>query len=232
MRQIARCAMALLAGGCLLAGCQDPTVPLRKELVEAKDQLAKVQAQNTELQQQTRQQQEQVQSLQALGDKRLDAIPHVERIQIGEYSTGVGADANSGDKGVKVFVETVDQDGMALKAAGDVTVQLYDLAAPQAQNMVGQCIWPAEKARRQWTNGFLTQHFIFECPWTSAPKHDEITARVEFVDYMTGKKFSAQRAVKVALGPASRPASQPAAGSASQSASRPATRPATAANVK
>ena len=34
---------------------------------------------------------------------------------------------------------------------------------------------------------FLGFHYILECPWKTIPRNGEITVRVEFTDYLTGK---------------------------------------------
>ena len=49
-------------------------------------------------------------------------------------------------------------------------------------------------------SGFMTNYYSFICPWKSSPPaHEEITVRVEFVDYLTGKSFTAQKTCKLQL---------------------------------
>ena len=197
----------LAAGGC--AG-PDETISLRRQLIEAQDGLRKAQDENLALHGQLRSRDEQIKALQALGaGKRLEKLFTVKRIQIGSYTGGVDTDGKPGDDGVKVLLEPRDAQDSTIKAAGDVTVQLYDLAAPPAQNLLAACHYTPEELAGKWTNGFLSQYFIFECPWgRNVPRHNQITVRVTFVDYLTGLSFTDQKVVTVALPPATQPAAQ------------------------
>ena len=110
-------------------------------------------------------------------------------------------DGREGHEGIKVFLRPLDADESVIKAAGDVKIQLYDLAAPKGRNLIGEYVWSAEKISQQWSSSAFTYHYSFECPWKkgAVPKHEEITVRVEFTDYLTGKVFSTQKICKVKL---------------------------------
>jgi hypothetical protein len=199
---------AMLVAGTVLAGCaQDPVPEILRQLHDSRDQLAKCNQQSLEMQAQLHQQEQQIATLQQLGDKRLDKLFRVSKIQVGDRSMGIADGNTTGDIGVKVYVETLDQYGDTIKAAGDVTVQLYDLAEPPNSNFIGEFAWLVDKMQVNWTEGFMSQFYIFECKWKSPPRHDQITVRIAFTDYLTGKTFTDQKAVQVTLpGPASKPA--------------------------
>ena len=205
---------ALLGAVFALGGCgvQDPTIPVRRELVETRDQLAKSQQQAIDLQKENQRLAEQVQTLQGLGAKHIDDLYVLKKVQVGSYSTGTNTDGKGGDDAVKVFVETFDQYGSTAKMAGTLTIQLYDLAAPAGANLVAECTLGPKDLGNKWINGFMSQFFQVECPWKTPPAHEEITIRIAFTDYLTGLKYTDQRMVKVNLSPAaaSQPASQPA----------------------
>jgi hypothetical protein len=228
-------ALALAALPAILAmgGCApDATIPIRRDLIEAQDQLKRAKDEDLALQEQLRQRDEQVRTLQALGTgKRMESLFTVKRVQIGSYSSGVNLDEKPGDDGVKVFVEPVDSSGSTIKAAGDVTIQLYDLAAPPGENLLQTFHYGPDEIAAKWTNGFLTQFFLFECVWDKdhAPKHDQVTIRVIFVDYLTGNTFTDQKAVHVALPGSAQPttATGPATASAPTTAPAEGKRPAT-----
>lgn len=223
--------LCLAAALLILAGCaEDPTIPLRRQLIESQDQLAKTREENLQLQQTLRQRDDQVQTLQALGaGKRLEKLFYVKRVQLGTYTGGIDMDSRPGDDGVKVFVEPIDQYGSTIKAAGEVTVQLYDLAAPPAENLLATGRWTVDQLQGRWTNGFLTQYYICECAWgPNVPRHNQITVRVEFTDYLTGNKFTDQKVVQVALPPpTTQPVSGPASAPSSALPSAPASSPTT-----
>jgi hypothetical protein len=158
-------------------------------------------------------QQKQIRSLQALGGaKRLEKIYNVSKIAIGRYTGGVDTDGVVGHDAIKVFLRPIDQDGSTLKAAGDVKIQIFDLALPEKEVLIGEYKWPVDKISKQWSGGFMTYHFSFVCPWKKAspPKHKKLTVRVEFLDYLTGKIFVAQKVCEVRVKPTPTTATKPA----------------------
>ena len=142
---------------------------------------------------------EQIRTLQALGDKRLEMLFRVTEIKLGRYTAGVDLDDAEGDDGVRVYVSPRDDDGHTLKAAGAIRIQLFDLAAKPKDSLLGAFDFPAEGIGEHFYSGFLANHYKFDCRWKNAPAHDEITVRVVFTDYLTGKKFTAQKVVTIAL---------------------------------
>ncbi|MGB2821663.1 MAG: hypothetical protein WBF17_11820, partial [Phycisphaerae bacterium] len=151
----------------------------------------------------------QVENLLALGEKRLEKLYLVQRIRLGSATGGINLDEDPAHDGVKVFLEPIDQHGSVIKAPGEVTIQLYDLAAPEKENLLGEYRFGLDETAGHWSSGFLAYHYSFVCRWKSAPPgHEEVTVRVEFLDYLTGRKHTAQKLCKVALAP--KPATQPA----------------------
>jgi hypothetical protein len=183
------------------AGCvDDRLVQADAEVRQYREENAKLKADVRSRQQVIAEQQEQIRTLQALGEKRLDLLFHVSAIKLGRYTAGVDLDGKDGDDGVRVYLQPVDGDGHAIKAAGAVTIQLFDLAAKAEENLLGEYNYPAEEIAKNWSAGFLTYHYRFDCPWKSSPPtHPEITVRVAFTDYLTGKQFTAQKVCTVHL---------------------------------
>lgn len=193
-----------------LAGCgPDPTLALRKELLETQDQLRHSRQQSLLLSRKLHRKDQQIRTLQALdAGKRMDQLFTTHGVRIGRYSTGVNLNEEPGDDGVKVFVQPIDQHGTTIKAAGEVTIQLYDLAAPADKNLLSTHKWPVDKLHDKWTSGFMASYYIFEFPFTGGPpRHEKITVRVQFVDYLTGRTFTDQKLCKLSLRP---PTTQPA----------------------
>lgn len=141
----------------------------------------------------------QIETLQALGDKRLDLLYHVTGVQLGRYTGGIDLDDKPGHDGVRVYLTPRDQHGHAIKAAGKVKIQLFDLADKPAENLVGTFEFPVDQVAKHWAGGFITNHYKFDCHWKSPPANPDITVRVEFTDYLTGKTFADQTACKVTL---------------------------------
>ncbi len=198
-RLIAGKAAAVVLLGAFFAnilGCADQLQinELKDELSSSKKQLRLVSQEKTELSQKLRKQDEQISTLLGLGDKRIENLSYVKTIRLGRFTGGVDTDKKTGDDAIKVFLKPIDQQGHVIKAAGEVKIQLFDLAAEPADNLIAQYNWDAEGISKQWYSGFGVSHYSFICPWKStAPQHDEITVRVEFTEYLTGNKFDQQK---------------------------------------
>ncbi len=199
-------------GGCLLAavaaaGCQGIQQPddLRGQLQQQRQENARLREQVRQLREDLQGRDEHIRSLQALGEKRLDKLFHVTGIKLGRTS-GVNLDGVPGDDAIRVYLRPVDRDGHPIKAAGAVTVQVYDLAVEPANSLLTECRFSLEEMAKCWSSGFMTYHYRLECPWkTAPPARAEVTVRVVFTDYLTGREFTAQKVVKVALPTTTRP---------------------------
>jgi len=191
--------LAAGAGGCIVVEKAKYEL-LVQDADKAREELQKVKTSADGLQAVVIDQQKQIRTLQALGPKRLESLFHVQAAELGRYTGGIDTDGQAGHDAIKVYLRPMDRDASPIKAAGDVTIQLYDLAEPAGKNLIGEYKWPVDKLGAQWSSGFMTYHYSFVCPWKGGPpKHDEITVRVTFVDYLTGKSFTAQKACKVNL---------------------------------
>ena len=203
---VAMAALSMLVGGCdgfdVNAGGDKGA-----ELVRLREDNRKLRAANEALNRDLIERQRRIDSLLGLGQKRLDRLYQIQAIRLGQYTRGTDLDKKPGHDAVKVQLEPIDQRGDVIKAAGDVKVQLYDLAKPGQAGLLGEYQWNAEQLGKTWVSGFIIYHFALTCPWkTHPPKHDIVTVRVEFVEYLTGRKFTAQKAVKIVLPtPTSRP---------------------------
>ena len=201
-------AAMLLIGLCLpLGGCplvaKDQLDRLQQDLEAERQESGRLEERNEGLQKEIIAQRKQIDSLLSLGPKRLETIFHVASIRIGRYTGGIDSDGKEGHDGIKVYLKPIDQDGSTLKAAGDVTIQLYDLSADPKENLIGQYEWKAADISKKWSSGFMTYHYSFLCEWKSRPpRHGDVTVRAEFVDYLTGRHFTAQTVCKVNLPPA------------------------------
>jgi outer membrane murein-binding lipoprotein Lpp len=144
--------------------------------------------------------QKRIDTLVSLGPDRIKKLYYVRSIKLGQYTGGADLNGQPGDDGIKVFLRPIDSNGDTIKAAGAVTVQVYDLAQPADKTLIGEYKWSVDEVAKAFSGGFMTYHFTFTCPWKSGPpKHAGITVRVEFIDYLTGKTMSAQKVCKVNL---------------------------------
>jgi len=212
MRSMLVVLLACLACGCEATVSKTRFDGLNQQWLDCLRDNRDLKRRNEQLQDTIGRQNDQIHTLQALGEKRLDLLFHVTSIELGRHSGGVDTDGLDGDDAVRVYLQPFDQDGNVIKAAGEGTVQLYDLAEPPKENLIGEYHWSVEELGKQWAGGFFgSSQFTLTCPWQHGPPvHDQITVRVTFTDYLTGGVFTAQKVVTVHLaGPASQPASAP-----------------------
>jgi len=191
------------AGGCNgnKASLEDTSRLTR--IQELEDQLAEKTRLLARRDEQLREQAEIVQQLRHLdGARKLDALIHVDRIEIERFSSGYDDNGDGVDDGVRVHLRLFDQHGGVMRATGSVKVKLLDLAAPPGQRDVGRMELNPQQLDALWFGRFLTSHFTIKVPWpagVSSPKHRRITTVVVFTDLLSGRSFDAQRVVEVSL---------------------------------
>ncbi len=190
--------LAMLASGCVSQARYDKVY---LQMLSAHDEAEKFKKAKTKLYESIAQKDKQIATLQTLGQKRLEKLNRVERINLSGSSTGVDLDDKPGDEAIKVYLQPIDQDGSTIKAAGSIKIELYDLAAAPKENLIGRYEWSVDEISKHWAS-FVVHHYSFVCKWQAqTPKHDEITIRVEFTDYLTGKTFTNQTVCKIQLPP-------------------------------
>jgi hypothetical protein len=200
-------ALTQLAAGLLaawlVAGCQSPTeVSLRREIgdlretIKQKDnQLVAQKASLDELDSQLR-------VARSISEDDLKRIFYPEKLLIDRLSGGADYDGQPGDDGVTVYLQPVDKDGDVIKVAGDIRIQLFDLAAPPQRNLIGEYFIPVDQVGKLWHGKLWTDHYSIKCPWPKGPpEHTEVTIRAMFVDYLTKRVVSAQATCQVKLPP-------------------------------
>ncbi len=207
MKVLAHIVLVAIAAA-MLAGCKAPHREAAQENVElagSRAQTERLQDQTAHLQARIDELEGQVKTLQELGDKRLSLIFHPYRIEVSSKSAGLREANVTFDSGVRVYVRPVDEQGSTLKAAGAVKIELFDLASSAGEQNLGTCNYPVEQIAKYWLDSGFVNQYMFECRWQRPPAHNEVTARVVFTDYITGRSFTEQRVIKVAPSPGSQP---------------------------
>ncbi|MCE5280127.1 MAG: hypothetical protein ABFD92_06000 [Planctomycetaceae bacterium] len=192
--------MSAAAGACQPSA----TVTATPDADSLAKQVSQLEAQNQKLAADLAERQKQIQTLQGLGgEKRLEKIYHVNAIELGRYTGGVDTDKKPGDDAIDVFISPLDQQRDKIKAAGSLTVEIYDLAQPAGENLVSRCDWNVDELAKLWKSGLMANFYRVRCPLAKDRplKHPDLTIRVAFTDYLTGKQFTAQTTAKATLPP-------------------------------
>ena len=195
---------ALLGTTALLAtGCQPSTnIDYERQLQVLRDtvaqQKADLAAQKATIDTLT----QQLNVIRGIKPEDLKTIFYPVKIVIDSLSGGYDFDNQPGDDGVVVYLRPVDSEGDTLKVAGEIHIQLYDLAAAAHQTLLGEYKIPVEQARKLWYGKLMTNHYTIRCPWPhNPPTHPEITIRATFIDFLTQRVISAQSTCTVKLPP-------------------------------
>ena len=127
----------------------------------------------------------------------IDDLFVVDRIELISRTGGADFDGQPGDDGVIVYVRPLDSDGDVLKVAGQITVQLIDLTTPgQPRSLATYVFNKREQLAQNWYGGMLTDHFTLRCVFPPKVRPSrEVHVRVTFLDFLTGREFSASRDV-------------------------------------
>ncbi len=194
---------ALLLAALLTPGCQPPAeVALRKEIGDLRetikkkdDQLVAQKASIDELNGELR-------VARSISEDDLKRIFYPDKLEIERLSGGENYDNKPGDDGVTVYLRPIDKDGDAIKVAGDIRIQLYDLAAAPEKNLIGEYFIPVDQVGKLWHGKLWTYHYAIKCPFPSGPpEHTEVTIRAMFVDYLTKRVVSEQSTCQIKLPP-------------------------------
>jgi len=205
LRRAAGCCTVMIAvGTAWLCGCADGVSPTERRLRQQVDaleldrdrclqELADHDAQIALLHRQ-------IENQRHLKGINLDDLFVVDRIELVSRSGGADYDDQPGDDGITVYLKPLDRDGDAVKVAGDIRIELYDLANPSGQKLIGEYVVAVDQASTYWYGKFATYHYTVRCPWQQGlPKHNEITIRATFVDYLTQRVMTAQTVCTVEL---------------------------------
>ena len=131
-------------------------------------------------------------------EARLEYIDRLQRIKITGYTNLYDKDKDGRKEMLIVHVQPIDRDGDITKVAGAVDVQLWDLNKDNGQALLGQWHVEPNELKKLWFAKFLATNY--RLTFDVADKIDEyeepLTVNVTFTDYLTGKVFKEQKAIK------------------------------------
>jgi hypothetical protein len=127
-------------------------------------------------------------------------------LKLGNLTGGSDFDSGKpGDRGLKIYACPTDDDGQALKAAGEFTVQAFDLSLP-SDNLIGSWTFDAATTRQDWYGSAFLYTYVLPCPWQQrTPTHSNLMVRVTFHDELTSREFTQEKAITVNLPAATQP---------------------------
>ena len=134
--------------------------------------------------------------------KALSAIPETKRvnpyglksIKITRYSNFYDKDDDGKREKLIVYVEPIDREGDAFKAAGTVNVQLWNLNNLNGQALLAQWQVEPDDLRHTWYDTLVSASYrlTFDTPEGLEVLAEPLTVKVTFTDYLTGELFRHQ----------------------------------------
>lgn len=128
-----------------------------------------------------------------LSPERLDRLFTVAGLQLGKLTGGYDRDpATPGDDAIRVQVVPIDASGGAIKAAGQFTIEAFDLSGDG--RLAGRWSFDLEQSKSAWHGNGLLYHYLFTLP-LDAPVPPHLTLKVTFTDELTARQFTVQRPI-------------------------------------
>jgi hypothetical protein len=141
--------------------------------------------------------QAQIQALSALPQDQRANPYELTTVRIAKISNFFDKDSDGIQEKLVVYVQPVDAEGDVLKAAGTVSVQLWNLSNPNGSALLGQ--WQVEppELRKLWFNAFATTAYrlTFDRPAELTVFSEPLTIKVAFTDSLTGQVLRAQQVI-------------------------------------
>jgi len=128
-------------------------------------------------------------------------LVQVSRIEFGRFTRAFDRDEDGYDEGIVVYLNTLDREGDRIKSAGQVQLELWDLAEAEGNRKQGQWHFDMTELGNYWLSGPLTYHFKFELDWPEGvqPGNKNLTVKLTFSDALTGKVLEIQQLIEARI---------------------------------
>jgi hypothetical protein len=152
---------------------------------------ARLEAENKQLK-------EQIETLMGI-DKpaRREALSTITAIEVTNRS-GL-YDKNKDDKKemLIVYLKPIDDMGDVIKAAGAVVVQLWNLNEQPDKALLAAWRVEPKELKKNWSGSLMTCYYKLQFDTSSvlSGKEKDLTVKVEFTDYLTGKVLKEQKVI-------------------------------------
>ena len=168
-----------------------------RDLQAAKNQL---ETKTERLEEENRQLLEQCSALAFLDrEVRLSALDRLMEIRIARGTALTDENRDGKPETLRVHLEPVDQAGDVVKAPGEVKVSLWYLNPAAGDYLVGEWTVSPEELKTKWGRSLMGTYY--RLMWDAAAllpeKPDDLTVKVKFTDYLTGKVLKAQSPLQV-----------------------------------
>ena len=191
----------ILLGVCvfLAGGCDRDLAPAyQKQIADLKEQNNQLSKQAEGLKEENLKLTEQVETLGALDSgQRQKALPTLSKIAIAKRSGFVDSNEDNIKEKLVVYIKPYDSNLDAIKAAGSVTVQLWDLEKAPAKAMLKEWVVAPDELSNKWMGALMTDYYrlLFDVDPSELKASADYTIKVTFTDYISGGILKDQKVV-------------------------------------
>ncbi len=176
-----------------LTGCQEGG------LFSASDsaaEIASLEAQIAQAEYTIDQQADQISNLQNISKPVVELLTKVNKISLGRYSRIVDQDNDQLIDEVVVYLQVYDASDDLVKASGTLSVELWDLNAPEHENLVKRWTISAQQLEKSWDGGLLADHYHLVLPVDNyRTSGEQLNLKCRFIETLTGKDWDVQKVV-------------------------------------
>ncbi len=179
-----------LCGIILTAGCQE-----KQKVVSAPTETKAPAKSNAKLTDEVAQLTKQVEGLMGLNkEARTEALSTLKAVELLSKSGLYPNDTTKKKDKLVVYLKPIDDVGDVIKAAGEVDVELWNLNAKPENAMLAQWKIVPEELKKRWTSSLMSTHYKlqFDAASALAGTEKELTLKMQFTDYLTGRVFKSQ----------------------------------------
>ncbi len=121
-------------------------------------------------------------------------VPTLSRVQFGRYSGPMDDDGDGRDDLIRVYVQTLDQHGRMMPAAGRAALQAVVIPDQKPPFVLAQRTFNPPEFEKAYRSGFTGTHYTLELPLPEdVPENvKQLTVKLTFVEHLTGVELSAQ----------------------------------------
>jgi hypothetical protein len=130
--------------------------------------------------------------------KRAEAVYSLKEVKIGRFTNLYDEDKNGTKETLIVYVQPIDETGDVIKAAGAAEVQLWDLNKSNGEALLSKWSVEPNELKTKWFDSLaMTGYRLTYAASSLVGKFDRpLTVKITFTDYLSGKVFTDQKAIK------------------------------------
>ncbi len=188
--------------GCVLsffAGCEDANKVQREKSDKLTGEKKQLQYQLEQCDSENENLKKQIEVLAGVKpEARFENIYRLENVNLVKRTGFYDKNKDGKKESLIVYIQPMDEQGDIVKATGAVNVELWDLNKKDGEAMLGKWRVEPNELKTLWFAGFmgLNYRLTFDVADKIEGVKEPLTVKVVFTDYLTGKVFNKQAAVK------------------------------------